>query len=137
MYSLVESAISSRKPVAVSDAPALLHLIRNKVCAGFPSPAEDLGAKRIDLTQLLIIPAPQVTVQAAEPAEKEPALDINALSVAIAAAVAAAIAKIYPSIPEKPEMKDKPETVAPVSKVNFVFDKNGDVVGTDVVREGA
>jgi DNA polymerase V len=54
MYSLAESAISSRKAVAVSDAPVLLHLIRNKVCAGFPSPAEDLGAKRIDLTQLLI-----------------------------------------------------------------------------------
>ena len=29
-------------------------LIRNRVCAGFPSPAEDLGAKRIDLTQMLI-----------------------------------------------------------------------------------
>ena len=29
-------------------------LIRNRVCAGFPSPAEDLGAQRIDLTQMLI-----------------------------------------------------------------------------------
>ena len=29
-------------------------LIRNRVCAGFPSPAEDLGAKRIDLTQMLV-----------------------------------------------------------------------------------
>ena len=54
MYSPVESALSSRKPITVSDAPALLQLIRNKVCAGFPSPAEDLGAKRIDLTQLLV-----------------------------------------------------------------------------------
>jgi DNA polymerase V len=29
-------------------------LIRNQVYAGFPSPAEDLGAQRIDLTQMLI-----------------------------------------------------------------------------------
>jgi len=29
-------------------------LITSRVCAGFPSPAEDLGAKRIDLTQLLV-----------------------------------------------------------------------------------
>lgn len=35
-------------------------LIRNRVCAGFPSPAEDLGAKRIDLTQVLIT-HPQAT----------------------------------------------------------------------------
>lgn len=28
--------------------------MRNRVCAGFPSPAEDLGAQRIDLAQLLI-----------------------------------------------------------------------------------
>lgn len=29
-------------------------LLKNKVCAGFPSPAEDLGAQRIDLTALLV-----------------------------------------------------------------------------------
>lgn len=29
-------------------------LLNDKVCAGFPSPAEDLGAKRIDLAELLI-----------------------------------------------------------------------------------
>ena len=32
-------------------------MIRNRVCAGFPSPAEDLGAQRIDLTQMLIVHA--------------------------------------------------------------------------------
>ena len=35
-------------------------LLRNRVCAGFPSPAEDLGAQRIDLTQVLIT-HPQAT----------------------------------------------------------------------------
>ena len=35
-------------------------LLHNRVCAGFPSPAEDLGAKRIDLTQVLIT-HPQAT----------------------------------------------------------------------------
>ena len=44
----------SHTPVLVSSAPLLALLIRNRVCAGFPSPAEDLGAQRIDLTQLLI-----------------------------------------------------------------------------------
>jgi DNA polymerase V len=34
--------------------PLLALLLRNRVCAGFPSPAEDLGAQRIDLTQMLI-----------------------------------------------------------------------------------
>jgi DNA polymerase V len=42
------------------EAPLLALLIRNRVCAGFPSPAEDLGAKRIDLTQVLIT-HPQAT----------------------------------------------------------------------------
>ena len=32
----------------------------NQVCAGFPSPADDLGAQRIDLTQVLIT-HPQAT----------------------------------------------------------------------------
>lgn len=47
-------------PVPASDVPLLALLIRNRVCAGFPSPAEDLGAKRIDLTQVLIT-HPQAT----------------------------------------------------------------------------
>ena len=32
-------------------------LMKAKVCAGFPSPAEDLGAQRIDLTQMLVVHA--------------------------------------------------------------------------------
>ena len=51
------SSISSDLPVLVSDAPLLARLINNRVCAGFPSPAEDLGAQRIDLTQLLVVHA--------------------------------------------------------------------------------
>lgn len=41
-------------PVQISDAPLMALLLKNKVCAGFPSPAEDLGARRIDLTTLLV-----------------------------------------------------------------------------------
>lgn len=41
-------------PVALSQDPFAAFLLGNQVCAGFPSPAEDLGAKRIDLTQVLI-----------------------------------------------------------------------------------
>ena len=29
-------------------------MLFNRVCAGFPSPAEDLGAQRLDLTKILI-----------------------------------------------------------------------------------
>ena len=35
-------------------------LLGNKACAGFPSPADDLGAQRIDLTELLMT-HPQAT----------------------------------------------------------------------------
>jgi DNA polymerase V len=41
-------------PVPISDAPLLARLLISRVCAGFPSPAEDMGAQRIDLTQVLI-----------------------------------------------------------------------------------
>jgi len=41
-------------PVPVSDAALSALLVRGEVGAGFPSPAEDLGAKRVDLTQILI-----------------------------------------------------------------------------------
>ena len=44
-------------PVPVSDTPLVALLMKARVCAGFPSPAEDLGAQRIDLTQLLIVHA--------------------------------------------------------------------------------
>ena len=38
----------------IFEAPLLVLLLKNRVHAGFPSPAEDLGAQRIDLTQMLI-----------------------------------------------------------------------------------
>ena len=41
-------------PVHVANIPLTVSLIRGHVQAGFPSPAEDLGAQRIDLAQLLI-----------------------------------------------------------------------------------
>lgn len=44
----------STVPVLISDASMPILMLRNQVCAGFPSPAEDLGAQRIDLTQILI-----------------------------------------------------------------------------------
>ena len=53
----MNSILSSRTPVLISNAPLLAMLIRNRVCAGFPSPAEDLGAQRIDLTQVLVVHA--------------------------------------------------------------------------------
>jgi DNA polymerase V len=56
MYSL----ITAHTPVLVSDAPLLATMLKNQVRAGFPSPAEDLGASRIDLTQVLIT-HPQAT----------------------------------------------------------------------------
>ena len=56
----MNSIVSASQPIPVSEAPLLALLIRNRVCAGFPSPAEDLGAKRIDLTQVLIT-HPQAT----------------------------------------------------------------------------
>ena len=51
------STYLQKPPVLLSDAPLLALLIRNRVCAGFPSPAEDLGAQRIDLTQMLVVHA--------------------------------------------------------------------------------
>ncbi|HNV59978.1 MAG TPA: translesion error-prone DNA polymerase V autoproteolytic subunit [Rhodoferax sp.] len=50
----MNSIALASQPVPISDAPLLALLIRNRVCAGFPSPAEDLGARRIDLTQMLV-----------------------------------------------------------------------------------
>jgi len=50
----MSSVIQSNVPVPVTDAPLQATLLNNRVCAGFPSPAEDLGAQRIDLTQLLV-----------------------------------------------------------------------------------
>ena len=42
------------RPTAASNTPLLGLMILASVQAGFPSPAEDLGAQRIDLSQLLI-----------------------------------------------------------------------------------
>jgi DNA polymerase V len=56
----MNSTISSTIPVSLSAAPLLASLLISRVCAGFPSPAEDLGAQRIDLTQVLIT-HPQAT----------------------------------------------------------------------------
>ena len=53
----MNSIISTQKPVPISEAPLLAVLLTNRVCAGFPSPAEDLGAQRIDLTQMLVVHA--------------------------------------------------------------------------------
>jgi len=42
------------QPTLASSLPLEALLVRGKVETGFPSPAEDLGAQRINLTQLLI-----------------------------------------------------------------------------------
>ncbi len=54
------SFISALQPVPISETPLQVLLLNNRVHAGFPSPAEDLGGQRIDLTQVLII-HPQAT----------------------------------------------------------------------------
>ena len=54
------SFLSLSIPVLATISPTLVRLIRGHVCAGFPSPAEDLGAHRIDLAQMLIV-HPQAT----------------------------------------------------------------------------
>lgn len=44
----------------VAATPLMALLLGNQVCAGFPSPADDLGAQRIDLAQVLVT-HPQAT----------------------------------------------------------------------------
>ena len=56
MYSLLQPG----QPIAFSGTSFIAQLLQNRVCAGFPSPAEDLGAQRIDLTQVLVV-HPQAT----------------------------------------------------------------------------
>lgn len=60
MNSIISDQLQDQLPVAISNAPLLAKLIVNSVCAGFPSPAEDLGAQRIDLAQMLVV-HPQAT----------------------------------------------------------------------------
>jgi DNA polymerase V len=50
----MSSIVFTNLPVLILDVPLLAYMLKNKVCAGFPSPAEDLGAQRIDLTSLLV-----------------------------------------------------------------------------------
>lgn len=50
----MSSIVFTNVPMSVSEVPLWASLLKNKVCAGFPSPAEDLGAQRIDLTALLV-----------------------------------------------------------------------------------
>lgn len=47
--------MSSVLPVPVSLLPHLLVELEGQVRAGFPSPAEDLGAKRVDVLEELLI----------------------------------------------------------------------------------
>ncbi len=47
------STLKAMTPVPTASAPLLVQYLENEVCAGFPSPAEDLGAERIDLGNLL------------------------------------------------------------------------------------
>jgi DNA polymerase V len=56
----MNSIISSTQPVPILDVPLPVMLLKNQVDAGFPSPAEDLGANRIDLAKVLIT-HPQAT----------------------------------------------------------------------------
>ena len=56
MYSICDFS----QPVPLADSGLTLPLAGDKVCAGFPSPAEDFAVKRIDLTQELVT-HPQAT----------------------------------------------------------------------------
>ncbi len=49
-FSLQSGAMT---PIPARQAPAWVTLICNKVKAGFPSPAEDLGVVRLDLSKLI------------------------------------------------------------------------------------
>lgn len=56
MYSLIPAG----PPTPITALPCLLDMVSNSVVAGYPSPAEDEGASRIDLTKELVI-HPQAT----------------------------------------------------------------------------
>ena len=56
----MHSVCDFSQPVPLADSGLTLPLAGDKVCAGFPSPAEDFAVKRIDLTQELVT-HPQAT----------------------------------------------------------------------------
>jgi len=51
--SSIPAPFAAMTPIPASQAPSLVKLICNKVKAGFPSPAEDLGVVRLDLSKLI------------------------------------------------------------------------------------
>jgi DNA polymerase V len=53
----MNSIISRQCPVPMAHAPMQGVWLKNRVSAGFPSPAEDLGAQRVDLAQMLVVHA--------------------------------------------------------------------------------
>lgn len=53
-------SIEVNQPLPLASTPLVLPLAGDKVCAGFPSPAEDFAVKRIDLTAVLVT-HPQAT----------------------------------------------------------------------------
>lgn len=56
----MSSILDSCRPIPLSDAPAYIRELQGSTVAGFPSPAEDLQERRIDLTEQLIT-HPQAT----------------------------------------------------------------------------
>ena len=58
----MNSVLISDAPTKVFPEPVLVWAVRPTIQAGFPSPAEDLGAKRIDILEKLI-KHPQATYQ--------------------------------------------------------------------------
>jgi DNA polymerase V len=64
-YTVDMSSLAARHPTAIHSPPTWVTQLREVVQAGFPSPAEDLGAQRIDLTaQLVTHPAATYLLQA-------------------------------------------------------------------------
>ena len=53
MTSIPSTHLPLLQPVCVSELPVMVQFLQNQVRAGFPSPAEDLGAERINLADLL------------------------------------------------------------------------------------
>ena len=51
------SIASGAFPLPLAETPMLALLLQNRVCVGFPSPAEVLGAQRVDMTQVLLVHA--------------------------------------------------------------------------------